>query len=213
MLPESPDRSPKTPNERGLLAVLGFFFALFIAADLALEFTVAKLSAPFFLLAWILLLLIHEAGHALMARTLGWQVERISIGMGRIRGRRRWFGVPVEFRTIPLSGYVVSRPNSLRTPRLKQFLIYAAGPGIELMAAALCLAGAGAEALFAVAAAPPLIAVQAFALAAVIGAGLNLIPLSHRVEGGVAWSDGLGMILCWTLKDETFRERRDGVSE
>lgn len=213
MLPEPPDRSPTTPNELGLLVVLGFFFALFIAADLAMEFTVAKLSAPFFLIAWVLLLLIHEAGHALMARLLGWRVERVSIGLGRVRGQTRCLGVPVEFRTIPLSGYVVSRPNNLKLPRVKQFLIYAAGPGIELMAAALCLVVVGGEALFAPSADPGLIALQAFSLAAAIGAGLNLIPLSHRVEGGVAWSDGLGMILCWTLKDEIFRERRDGWSE
>lgn len=128
-----PDRPPGTPNEWGVLVILSFFFGLFLLLELAREFEVAKLSVPFFLIAWVFLLVLHEFGHALAARFLGWRVERISIGSGMVRYERSILGMPVEFRTLPLSGFVLPRPVDLTAPRLKQFLIYAAGPGIELL--------------------------------------------------------------------------------
>ncbi len=65
---------------------------LFLVIELAQEFTVQKLSVPFFLLSWVVLLLLHEGGHALMAWILGWRVERICIGAGRVRHQRRLRG-------------------------------------------------------------------------------------------------------------------------
>ncbi len=46
-----PDRAPQTPNEWGILVIISFFFALFLVLELAREFTVAKLSVPFFLIS------------------------------------------------------------------------------------------------------------------------------------------------------------------
>ena len=66
-----PDRAPQTPNEWGVLVLLSFFFALFIFLELAQDFSVAKLSVPFFLISWVILLILHEFGHALMAKMLG----------------------------------------------------------------------------------------------------------------------------------------------
>ncbi len=213
MLPDPPDRPPQTPNEWGLLAVLSFFFGLFLVLELAREFRIEKLSVPFFLLAWVVLLVLHEFGHAIAARLLGWRVERISIGAGRIRWERRFLGMPVEFRTLPLSGFVLPRPVDLRAPRLKQCLIYAAGPGIELLAVAFVACVVGADRLLAASAHPGMIAAQSFCVAALLGAGFNLIPLSHRSGGGAAWSDGLGMILCWRISDEEYRRMRDRPGE
>lgn len=213
MLPDSPDRSPQTPNEWGLLVVLSFFFGLFLVLELAQEFRMEKLSVPFFLLSWVVLLVLHEFGHALMARLLGWRVERISIGTGKIRWERLFLGMPVEFRTLPLSGFVLPRPVDLTAPRLKQCLIYAAGPGIELLAVVLLAWLVGTDRLLAASAHPGMIAMQSFCVAAIFGAGFNLIPLSHRTGGGTAWSDGLGMILCWRTTDEDYRRMRDGDGE
>jgi hypothetical protein len=206
---EPPDRSPQTPNEWGILVILSFFFGLFLVIELAQEFTVQKLSVPFFLLSWVVLLLLHEGGHALMAWLLGWRVERICIGSGQVRHQRKLCGVPVEFRTIPLSGFVVPRPVDLRAARLKLSLIYAAGPGIELLAVVLLAGLLGTDRLLGPSGSPAMIAVQSFSVAALFGAGLNLIPLPHATADGKAWSDGLGMIAAWGLRDEDLQRLRD----
>lgn len=213
MLPETPDRAPNTPNEWGILVILSVFFGLFLVGELAHEFSIEKLSVPFFLIAWVILLVIHEAGHALMAWLVGWRVERIAIGSGRVRLERQIFGVPVEFRTLPLSGYVVPRPRDLRAPQLKQCLIFAAGPGIELLLVAILALLVGPDRLLSESGHSGMIALQTFCVAAVFGAVFNLIPFPHsNGKGGVSWSDGLGMILCWRTSTETYRQWRDEVS-
>jgi len=206
-----PDRAPQTPNEWGVLVIFSFFFALFIFLELAQDFSVAKLSAPFFLISWVILLVLHEFGHALMAKMLGWQILLVSIGHGLVRARIAVLGTPVEFRTLPLSGFVLPRPTDLVAPRLKQFLIYAAGPGIELAAVAVIVALIGPDTLLRRTPEVGLIAAQSFCVAAIFGALFNLIPFPHRTAEGTAWSDGLGMILCWRIPDEEFRKRMEGV--
>jgi len=199
-----PERGPETKNEWGILVIISFFFGLFLLAELAIDFTVAKLSVPFFLLSWVVLLAIHEFGHAIMARLLGWRVDLVAIGSGKVRSRFSVLGMPVELRTIPLSGFAVPRPTDLILPRLKQFLIYAAGPGIELFLAFAIALLIGFGEFFTRTTDVGLIAIQSFCAAAVVGATINLIPFPHRTENGNAWSDGLGMILCWKLPDEAF---------
>lgn len=205
-----PDRAPQTPNEWGILVIISFFFALFLVLELAREFTVAKLSVPFFLISWVALLILHEFGHALMARLLGWRVTLVSIGSGIVRARATVLGMPVEFRTIPLSGFVLPRPGNLVAPRLKQFLIFAAGPGIELFAVALLIFLIGPDAILRRTPDVGLIASQSFCVAALFGALFNLIPFPHRTAEGTAWSDGLGMLLCWGIPDDVFRRQMEG---
>ena len=202
-----PDRSPRTKNEKGILTILGFFFALFLSMELARDFTIAKLSVPFFLISYVILLWIHEMGHALMARSVGWRVSLISIGSGKVRGTGRILGMPIEYRTIPLSGFVRPQPTDMIAPRLKEFLIYAAGPGIELLLVAIAVLVLGSDTLLQRSPDVGILAVQSFLVAALFGALMNLIPLPHQTDKGVAWSDGLGMILCWKLPDEWFRDR------
>lgn len=204
-----PDRAPQTPNEWGVLVIFSFFFALFIFLELAQDFSVAKLSVPFFLISWVILLVLHEFGHALMAKMLGWQILLVSIGHGLVRARLAVFDTPVEFRTLPLSGFVLPRPGNLVAPRLKQFLIYAAGPGIELVAVAIIVALIGPDEMLRRSPEVRLIAAQSFCVAALFGAIFNLIPFPHQTAEGKAWSDGLGMILCWGIPDEEFRRRME----
>lgn len=202
-----PDRSPRNKNERGVLLILGFFFGLFLLMELARDFTPAKWSVPFFLLSYILLLWIHEMGHAIMARLVGWRVSLICIGSGKVRSQGRILGMPIEYRTIPLSGFVRPEPSDLIAPRLKEFLIYSAGPGVELLLVAGIAAALGPDTLLQRTEVIGGIAAQSFCVAALFGALLNLIPLPHQTEQGAAWSDGLGMILCWRLPDAWFQGR------
>ncbi|MDF1823680.1 MAG: M50 family metallopeptidase [Verrucomicrobiales bacterium] len=192
-----PEQAPRTGNEWGILVILSFFFVLFLVLELAREFSTAKLSVPFFLLSWGLLLVIHEFGHALMARFVGWRVKLISIGTGRIVSRLMLAGMPLEFRAIPLSGFVIPEAVDDRLPDLKQFLIFAAGPGAELICVGLMVAVFGSEVLLKRTPDVFLIAIQSFCVAALLGVFMNLLPFSHETKGGRGWSDGLGMILCW----------------
>ena len=202
-----PNRAPETKNEWGIVIILSFFFLLFIVADLVQDFSLVKLSAPFFLISWIPLLIIHELGHALMARMLGWRVELISIGIGKVRSRKTFLGMPIEFRTIPIAGFVQPRPTDLILPRLKQFLIYSAGPGIELLCVLLLVAAIGYGDMTTRTNDVAIIAAQSFCVAALFGVIINLFPITHDTDRGTSWSDGLGMILCWRIPDEHFAER------
>lgn len=203
----APENGPKTPNEWGVLLIISFFFFLLLCLELFREFTVYKLSVPFFLISWIVLLVIHELGHALAARFLGWGVSLISIGTGRILAKLEMAGMPIELRTIPLSGFVVPKVRDLTAPRLKQFVIYSAGPGIELLLVALITWAAGPAMLLQKTPDAGVIALQSFCVAALAGALLNLIPLPHHSSKGTGWSDGLGMLLSWSIPDEVFRQR------
>lgn len=204
---DQPDRGPKSKNEWGVLLIISFFFFLLIVLELVRDFTPQKWSAPFFLIAWIGLLVLHEFGHAAAAWALGWRVRLISIGTGKVRAVVTVRNVPIEFRTLPLSGFVIPQPTDLVSPRLKQFLIYAAGPGIELLTVAVIVAVLGWDGLLQRSENVGLIAVQSYCVAAVFGAGMNLIPFPHQTKDGTGWSDGLGMLLCWKIPDEVFAER------
>ena len=177
--------------------------------ELARDFTPAKWSAPFFLIAWVALLVLHELGHAFAAWALGWKVRLISIGTGKIRAVVTVRDVPIEFRTVPLSGFVIPQPTDLVSPQLKQFVIYAAGPGIELLTVAILVAIFGTDTLLQRTDEIGIIAVQSYCVAAIFGAGMNLIPFPHQTKDGMGWSDGLGMLLCWKIPDEEFRKRMD----
>ena len=210
MLPDDsslPDRGPETPNEWGVMVIIALTFAALIGLELAKDFTVAKLSVPFFLISWVILLVVHEFGHALAARFLGWKVDLVCIGAGKVRFRRRILGMPVEFRTIPVSGFAQPRPTDLISPQLKQSVIYAAGPGVELLLVAVIAALVGPETLLHRSEEVWIVALQSFCVAAIFGAGFNLIPFSHQTRDGVAWSDGLGMIMSWRIPTSAFAER------
>lgn len=194
--------------------MFAFIFVGLITAEIVRDFEVAKLSLPFFLISWVVLLVIHEFGHALMARAVGWKVDLISLGFGRIRRKTHILGMDIEIRTIPLSGFVRPRPLDLIAPQLKNFLIYAAGPGIEILLIIAIALLIGPSTLMNRSESIPLIATQSFCFAALFGAFFNLIPFPHRNDDGTqSWSDGLGMILCWTQPDSYYGEQVDATSE
>lgn len=199
-------RPPRTRAEKEIAWFFYLTFAVLILIGIIDDFRIAKLGVLFFFISWVVLLVIHELGHALAARALGWSVDVIVIGFGGVRRKFQTFGMPVEIRAIPIAGFVRPRPHNLRFPRLKDCLIYAAGPGVELLLVLLFLAALGPETLLSRTSSLPLIAAQSFCIAALTGVFFTLVPLPYRNEDGTSsWSDGLGMILCWTLSDGYFR--------
>ncbi|MCC6884233.1 MAG: M50 family metallopeptidase [Verrucomicrobiales bacterium] len=201
--------SPRTPGEKWLIGAFTALGLALVFGTLLEDYEPVKLSVPFFFLSWVLLLALHEFGHALTARALGWKVRSVSIGSGRTLWSGLILGMPVRFRAVPLSGYVLPVPGHLRQPRLREFLIYAAGPGIELAAAAAILLALGPSTLFTRCEQVPVIAAQTFAAVAVLGAVINLVPLPVRMERGFATTDGLGMILCWGRSDWHYARQID----
>jgi membrane-associated protease RseP (regulator of RpoE activity) len=172
-----------------------------------------KLSAVFFLVFWIPLLVLHEAGHALVARLCGWQVDQMVIGFGRTV--RTWVigGIPVELKTIPLSGYVLPRPRNLQSPRLKNTLIYAGGPGVELLAGLLVMLWVGPAVFFKLSDSIPVIAAQSFGAAVALGVITNLLPMTITSEGKINWNDGMGILMSRTLPDTYFSRLIDEPEE
>jgi Zn-dependent protease len=198
------ERGPLTPFERGFYVLLFTVILGLFAAEIADDFQPRKLAVPFFLLSWPVLLVIHESGHALAAGFFGWRVRLIVIGAGRLFGRMRVGGVPVEFRAIPLSGYVQPVPRDLRFPRLKMALIYLAGPGIEILLVLALGAYLGPGYFLRTSDEIPVIALQAFAVCALFGACMNLIPVPFQQGSASAVSDGLSFFRSWTMPDEEF---------
>jgi membrane-associated protease RseP (regulator of RpoE activity) len=110
-----------------------------LTAELLDDFEPRKLSVLFIAGLWAPLLVVHELGHALVARLVGWHVHEIVIGFGPELVRFRALGANATVRLIPVEGYVVPSPDSLRGARGKSALIYFAGPAAELVCALLAL--------------------------------------------------------------------------
>ena len=195
MYDPNPRQGPSTASEWWLAGIiLASFIGLFIA-EVYSDYTPVKLSALLVVLFWIPLLVLHEAGHAIMAFLLGWNVGQIVIGMGKTLGRFRLGSADVEIRLLPLEGFVRCLPTRLRLPQLESALIYFAGPGVELVVALTILFVVGPDELLTSSEEYGMIVWQSLALAAASQAILNLVPIAVRNLQGEMVNDGLGIIL------------------
>jgi len=191
------DKQPTTKGEKIFLIVLSLIFIFMMSMEIITAYEPKKLSALLFMLFWIPLLFIHEFGHAMMAKILGWHVSRIVIGVGKIFMHTRLFNAPMEIRMIPLEGFVQIAPKNLQFARFKHALIYFAGPGIELLVFVLIMQYLGGfEQFFMINNEYQRIALQSFAFAALVGAILNLIPMGILTQDGSTPNDGMGILLC-----------------
>lgn len=216
------DKNPTSKAEKIFVLVLSALFLFMMTMEIITNFEPKKLGALLFVVFWMPLLFIHEFGHALMAKILGWRVKRIVLGVGKIIMTSRLFDAPVEVRSIPLEGFVQIAPKTKKLARLKHALIYFAGPGIELLIFfVICLYLGGFEQLFTVNNDYVRIALQSFAFAALAGAVINLIPMGVITKDGSTPNDGMGIFLClfssgmdyeiWIREDEQdVSENADG---
>ncbi len=132
-----------------------------------------------------------------MAKLLGWQVERIVLGVGKLLITSRWFSAPVEIRSLPIEGFVQIAPKNAEYARFKHALIYFAGPGIELLIFFIIAYYFGSfESLFTITNDYWRIVLQSFAFVALVGAVINLIPQGIYTKDGCTPNDGLGIIYC-----------------
>ncbi len=196
------DKQPTTKGEKVFLLVLSLLFIFMMSMEIITDFEPKKLSALLFVVFWIPLLFIHEFGHAIMAKALGWRVNRIVIGVGKVFMHTRLFNAPMEIRMIPLEGFVQIAPKKLQLARFKHALIYFAGPGIELLVFVLIMQYLGGfDQFFEVNDEYLRIALQSFAFAALVGAVLNLVPMGILTRDGSTPNDGMGILLCLFATD------------
>ena len=201
MLTDDPaPRLPTTTKERRMVAWIGGILGALMVAEVLRGFSPLKLSIFFVLLFWVPLLVLHELGHALAARSVGWRVSEIVIGFGRELTRFRLGHTRVRVRAAPLEGYVVPSPSDVRGSRWKSAWVYAAGPGIELLFVLVCWIALGDDLLRA-SENLGVLAVQSACVAALLGAGFNLLPYI----AGAQMSDGLGILASLSASDESFR--------
>jgi hypothetical protein len=201
------DREPLTPSELWsgvlfLLLIIGLF-----AADVLVDFEPVKLSVLLFAVFWVPLLVLHEAGHAVVTAVLGWHVGRVVIGMGRPLSRFRVFDTPVEIRLVPLEGFVVPVPTNLHLVRLKSALIYFAGVGSELLLLGLATVLVGPDVLLTRSNHVGVIALQTMGLVVLVSAFINLVPHTALTQNGPVANDGLGIIMSFLVPESQFAAR------
>lgn len=196
-------RRPLTRGEARVSASLASVFTLLVLAAILEEYSPKKLSILFIFLFWVPMLLVHELGHALAAKLLGWRVREIVIGFGRDLWQFEIGDTRVKIKLLPVEGYVLPAPNTPDSLRLKSMLIYAAGPGAELIILAGLLLTLGWDTVFNDSSDVSLIALHSLAIVILYGAGFNLLPF--RTEGAV--SDGLGIISSPFMSDESIELR------
>jgi thioredoxin-like negative regulator of GroEL len=195
-------RLPVSSGERTFVVVISLAFVGLIAADLAQSFSPNKLGVLFVLLFWVPLLVLHELAHALAARSVGWHVSEIVIGFGRELLRFRVGETRVRLRAMPIEGYVVPSPDKIERARVKQALIYGAGPfsqGLVLFAVGSALGWRWPSPGDSIGR----IALESLGVAAALGALTTLVPYSSRGHA----SDGLGMLASLFVPGEAFRQR------
>ncbi|MBX3183659.1 MAG: M50 family metallopeptidase [Polyangiaceae bacterium] len=197
------DPAPRRPLSQGERLIAAGFFLLFfgaLAGELLRDFRPVKLGLLAAVVSWVPLLVLHELGHALAARAVGWHVSEVVLGQGRDLVRFRWGKARVSFKLAPLIGYVRTVPTSLTGARWRQALIYAAGPLAELCLVLALWLVVGEE-LLRRSESLGVVLAQAVALTALLGGLFNLLPF--RVPGGGA-SDGLGILLSAFTPRERF---------
>ncbi|HKC13793.1 MAG TPA: site-2 protease family protein [Vicinamibacteria bacterium] len=143
----------------------------------------------------IISIVLHEAGHAVVARAVGLQVPRVQIGIGRPVARRQWGQTMVVLNAFPLMGLTYLGAQSLKGLKGRLWVSIAAGPAVTLAIIASTLAWR--EGLHVGDIALPYAAVASrFSLRELVGFSnlwmlvLNLVPLPLFRSRGIQRNDG-----------------------
>ena len=194
---EEPDK-PKQPLQKDqliwLIPGVIILLVLFIA-EIIKDYHPVKLSILFIIILWLPLTAVHEIGHAIMAKLMKWKITEISVGFGNVIYEKTIAETKIILKSVPIEGFVKCQPMRIKKPNLEHRCIYFAGPGVELLIAAVIAYSYGFDVFFARSENIGLIFWQSFALAATVGAVLNLIPISaNDINGNVTHvSDGMGI--------------------
>jgi hypothetical protein len=90
--------------------------------------------------AWcIVLIVLHELGHAVTAWALGFRVFNVRIGFGNRLCKFKVLGGTIEIFGIPFGGLTVAAPHDRRFLRCRFFLYILAGPATHALLIGLVL--------------------------------------------------------------------------
>ena len=156
----------------------------------------------------------HEAGHALVAWLLGLRSYGITVGIGPRIKTFKLGHFTLEFKLVPFGGLTWTANPNLHLARLKQFLVYLAGPlaNAALVVAGLYLIPGSNPIHWFASALPKSYLGQAlpfgvlFVLANASCVLFNLVPYRAAVDGMELDSDGLGMFRSLFASDESVRQ-------
>lgn len=190
------ERKPETSGDKIFIIIFAVALLALFGIEIADNFSPAKSGAILFIFFWIPMLVLHELGHALVAKYFGWQLNEIVLGFGATITSFKALGTIVKVKKIPLEGFVSCEPGEMPYSNWKHALIYFAGPGIELIVVGLIGAYLGFDNLFKPSSSYSVIALQSCAYAALVGAVMNLIPMSIRHGENSSLSDGAGILAC-----------------
>lgn len=190
------NKSPQNGTEKLILVLFFVAFLGLMGLEIGQNFSPRKSGAILFLFFWIPMLVVHEFGHAIVAKMFGWKLNEIVIGFGKERMNFNALGTTLKVNTIPLEGFVRCEPGDAKYSNWKHALIFFAGPGIELVVVALIGLMIGFDQLFSQSDAYSIIAFQSCAYAALAGAIINLIPFVSQRGDKTSMSDGAGILAC-----------------
>jgi tetratricopeptide (TPR) repeat protein len=160
---------------------------------------------------WLIpLIFVHECGHALVGRLVGFRVFWISIGYGRQIFESHILGVNIRINSIPFGGTTALAARTFAALRLRLWLSIFAGPATHLVWLGACYLIWGADffrdrvlSLHLLSSSAP---VETFIFA---NAFLLLINLFLKRPGGtrgLAYSDGYQLLRIPFLKEEEIAE-------
>lgn len=103
------------------------------------------LNILYFLIALSLVILVHEAGHMIVALLCGVKVEAFSIGMGKPLFHKKIKGIDFRFTPFLIGGFTQLKGETdkapdgfLAQPYWKKFLILVAGAFMNILLAFIC---------------------------------------------------------------------------
>ncbi len=97
---------------------------------------------------WLILfpiIFIHEMGHALTARILGFKVFSVTMGYGRKILEFELFQIPIIFNLFPLQGLTLALAKTRRLFKTRMWLYVAGGPATHILSVFLCYQILGAD--------------------------------------------------------------------
>lgn len=179
----------RDPFEIGVIALFALLVCGGFLYEVAVDFHPLKLGAVFLVVARVVLLVVHEVGHAVAARMVGARVRRLVVGYGTDLLEGEVFGVPFTIRAWPVEGFVSFEHGADALSRGASAFTYAAGVGAEALFVLPFVVALGTARLFTASDDIFQLAVQAAAIEVCLSALSNLLP--HTSIGAPGERDGL----------------------